>query len=676
MKPMERGLNVLVAAIAVAVALLMPATDFYVAYRSTVSILDTEAEINAAAATTVVHANPELWRYASIRLEDLLHRRPSDGSLEVRAIVEMDGRPIAESRDPLEAPLIRREALIHDGGLPVARLQITRSLRPDLIDSLWIAMFSILLSGAAFVGLRLLPLRALHAAQARLEHLSQFDELTGLPNRALFRDRLQHAMRRAKRENRSLAMMALGLDRFKTINESLGHETGDRLLRHVADLLARCIRDSDSILAPSPIAQGAGRDGDYMLSRLGGDQFAIIVENVVDPENAAAIARRILAELGEPLTIDGAEIFLSASIGLSMFPADDVDIDQLVRRADLALARSKELGSNGYQFFNPAMNARIHDRLSLETDLRHALDRGEFQLHYQPQVDCRSGRLLGVEALIRWNRPGRGLVPPDRFIPALEETGLIVAVGEWVIATACRQLAAWDAAGLPPLGVAVNLSARQFRQADLADSIEGALRLTGLAPARLELELTESLLMLDDEMTRNVMGELKRTGVRIAIDDFGTGHSSLAYLKRFDVDTLKIDRSFVRDVDVDADNRAIAAAIVALAHSLKLSVVAEGVEKPEQLAVLRELGCDSLQGYLVSRPQPAAALADFLAECESRDAADGRCLVAGLVAGPVPPAATPASAPAPADVRPASAGPTEAAGAFATPESTAESGIA
>ena len=457
--------------------------------------------------------------------------------------------------------------------------------------------------------------------QDRLAYLANYDSLTGLPNRILFRDRLGQAMERARRCQRGMGLMFIDLDRFKVVNDSLGHEVGDLLLRHVAELLNASLRTVDTL------ARGNADDGAFTVSRLGGDEFTVIVEGV-GAEQAAMIAQRILTALTAPFMHAGHEIYVSASIGISLYPSDDTDLDGLIRHTDMAMYRSKDLGRNTYNFYSDDMNASVAARLELEASLRHALERDEFVLHYQPKADLGTGAITGVEALIRWNRPGHPMVAPNVFIAALEDTGMIVPVGAWVVRTACAEVASWDRFGLPPLSLAVNLSARQFRQADLSQMIAGALRASGLTADRLELELTESLLMEDNALSAAVLAAFSQMGLRVAIDDFGTGHSSLSYLKRFSVDTLKIDRSFVRDTPDDPEDCAIATAIVALAHSLKLKVVAEGVETRDQLAFLRGLGCDEMQGYLLSRPLPAAQLLAWL----QRPRGDGNSLLSSLEA--------------------------------------------
>ncbi|MBE0548618.1 MAG: EAL domain-containing protein [Rubrivivax sp.] len=441
--------------------------------------------------------------------------------------------------------------------------------------------------------------------QERLAFLANFDSLTGLPNRTLFRDRLAQAMGRAQRSGRPLALMFLDLDRFKVINDSLGHEAGDRLLQHVAQTLTHSLRGADSVarlVDAEPIT----------LSRLGGDEFTVIAEGLGGVEDAMLVARRLLDALNTPVLLGGEEVVVSASIGISMYPTDDVDLDTLVRHTDMAMYRSKSLGRSTYSFFSDDLNAAVAARLSLEVALRHAMERNEFLLHFQPKVCLRTGTVTGVEALLRWQRPDLGLVPPDRFISVLEDTGMILPVGAWVIRAACAQLGEWDRMGLPPLRMAVNLSARQFRHQFLASMVEDTLRENCIVPGRLEIELTESLLMEDNETNRSMLASFSRMGVRMAIDDFGTGHSSLSYLKRFNIDTLKIDRSFVKSLPDSSEDLAISTAIIAMARSMQMSVVAEGVETEPQAQILRELGCDEMQGYLLSRPLPPADLVAWL----------------------------------------------------------------
>ena len=458
-------------------------------------------------------------------------------------------------------------------------------------------------SGVEHVLVRVRDASERHDTQERLKQLANYDSLTGLPNRVLFRDRLGQAMARARRHGQPMALMFLDLDRFKVVNDELGHEAGDLLLQHVANTLSACLREGDTVTH--------GEASLHTLSRLGGDEFTLIVENVGSAEDAAHVARRMLEALGEPFVLGEEELVVTASIGISIYPTDDVDLDTLIRHTDMAMYRSKSLGRATYSFFSEDLSAAVTARVSLEGSLRRAVEREEFILHFQPKADLRSGKIMGVEALVRWQRPGHGLVPPDRFVSVLEDTGLILPVGAWVIRAACEQLAAWDRLGLPPLRLAVNLSARQFRHLYLASLIEDSLRENAIAPERLEIELTESLLMEDNDTTRAMLASFRRLGVRLAIDDFGTGHSSLSYIRRFAIDTLKIDRSFVQSLPDNSEDTAICSAVIALGRNMKMCVVAEGVETPEQAHVLRELGCDEVQGWWISRPMPGADFASW-----------------------------------------------------------------
>ncbi len=441
--------------------------------------------------------------------------------------------------------------------------------------------------------------------QERLAYLASFDSLTGLPNRALFRDRLERAMLRASRGGESVALMFLDLDHFKVINDSLGHDVGDRLLQHLAETLKGCLRAADSV---------ARADDRFTVSRVGGDEFTVIAEGVTGADDAALIAQRILDAVEQPFSWEGQELHITASIGISVYPSDNTDLDGLIRHTDMAMYRAKALGRGAFSFYSDELSAEVAARLSLENNLRRAVERNEFELHYQPKARLSTGRITGVEALIRWRCPVDGVVSPGRFIGVLEDSGLILPVGAWAIRSALKELAGLDSAGLPPISMAINLSARQFRQPFLARHIADALSDAGVAPERLEIELTESLLMEDNDTTRSVLAALAEMGVRVAMDDFGTGHSSLSYLKRFAIDTLKIDRSFVRELPNDPEDQAIATAIVAMGRSLNMKVVAEGVENEAQAEFLNQLGCDEMQGYLLSRPMPSDLLLPWLKE--------------------------------------------------------------
>ena len=433
-------------------------------------------------------------------------------------------------------------------------------------------------------------------AEARIEFLAHHDILTGLPNRVLLRDRFEQALARAQRSRKHVAMLYLDLDNFKMVNDTLGHAAGDKLLLEAVKRLIHCTRDSDTI------------------SRQGGDEFILLLNEIPDMETVERVAADILRQLAEPVEINGHAMNASCSIGVAMYPQDGSDFDSLLQKADTAMYNAKDAGRNTYRFFDDRMNRQAHEHLMLQNRLHQALYRAELQLHYQPQLDADGGKVTGVEALLRWHNPELGDVPPARFIPVAEDCGLIVPIGAWVIEQACRQAQAWRQAGLPDLTMSVNLSALQFRRAGLIETVAGALARSGLPPHLLELELTETILLQDVENTLDTVRQLKALGVRLSIDDFGTGYSSLSYLKRFAVDRLKIDQSFVRDINTDPDDAAIVTAIIQLARSLRLGIIAEGVETPEQLAFLREAGCSEVQGYLFSRPLAPAALDAFLRE--------------------------------------------------------------
>ncbi|WP_332876759.1 EAL domain-containing protein [Massilia sp. S19_KUP03_FR1] len=431
-------------------------------------------------------------------------------------------------------------------------------------------------------------------AQARVHNMAYYDALTGLPNRALLADRLERAMAMARRGQRQLAVMFLDLDRFKNINDSLGHMTGDTLLKEVAQRLVGAVRSSDTV------------------ARLGGDEFVVVAPGVRGNGECAAVGDKIIAALAAPFLIEGRTLHISPSIGICLYPDDGVDVDTLMRHADAAMYAAKAAGRNNYQFFTAHMNQAAARHFELESSLRGALARGEFELFYQPLFKTATRRLAALEVLLRWRRPVHGLMLPDEFIPILEENGMIVPVGEWVMRRACEQSMAWQRAGLPAVPIAVNLSARQFMHRGLVDAMQAIVSDTGIDPALLECEITETALMEHGAQTLEILSQIAQMGVKLSIDDFGTGYSSLAYLKRFPVHTLKIDRAFVRDLETSSEDRAIVAAIVALSGSLQLAVVAEGVETEAQFALLREQGCQLVQGYLFSKPVDAAATQKLL----------------------------------------------------------------
>jgi diguanylate cyclase (GGDEF)-like protein/PAS domain S-box-containing protein len=420
-----------------------------------------------------------------------------------------------------------------------------------------------------------------------LPRSGQYDPLTGLPDRVLLEDRLRQALANARRNRSQVVLLLSDLDCFKLVNDSLGHAIGDRLLQAVTGRLRDCLRESDT------------------LSRRGGDEFVVVLSELRNLEDAAHVAEKLLKSLAEPYTLDGHQLYITASIGISIFPDDGQDLEGLLKNADVAMYYAKQNGRNRYQFFTPAMNTRAFDYLMMQNRLRRALERQEFELYYQPQVDLRRNTIVGAEALIRWRDPEQGIISPGTFIPVAEESGLIVPIGEWVIQEACQQHRRWQVDGLPTVPIAVNLSAAQFRRDNFQQVMETALVDNKLNPNCLELELTEGILMQDTEDAILTLRELKSTGVQLSIDDFGTGYSSLSYLKRFPIDKLKVDQSFVRDITLNEDDAEITKAIINMAHGLGLKVIAEGVETEDQLKFLRWQRCDDMQGYYYSRPLPA-----------------------------------------------------------------------
>lgn len=434
----------------------------------------------------------------------------------------------------------------------------------------------------------------LRESEARLNYLAYHDALTDLPNRLLFQDRLQHSMSKARRCAQQVAILFLDLDRFKKINDSLGHEVGDSLLKVVAHRLRNCMRHSDTV------------------ARLGGDEFVVIVEQFRQMKEVLLVARKILQTLSIPTTIRNHELSVTASIGISLYPDDSDDVEGLMRCADMAMYRAKENDRENYQFYTPEMSQGAVEMLLLEGDLRKAMAQNELVVHYQPQFDLVNRRLIGIEALIRWQHPRRGLITPADFVPLAEETGLIVPIGEWVLRTACAQNKAWQQAGYTPFKVAVNLSGLQFGQKSLVSTVDKVLSESGLDPKYLELELTETVVMNDAEAAIAALEALGDMNVTLAIDDFGTGYSSLSYLKRFPIHRLKIDRSFVRECTVNVNDAAIISSIIALAHGMNFEVIAEGVETAEQLRFLRQQGSDGGQGYLYCPPLPVWSFEKFL----------------------------------------------------------------
>ena len=519
-----------------------------------------------------------------------------DGPLFCYQVSHHQESPCNSSEHPCPLQEVQRTGravnVVHEHKLPNGEMRSFELLASPLWDEE--GELSGIIESARDITDRLKVEDDLREHQRHLDFLAHHDSLTGLPNRLLLNDRLRHAMATAARNKQTLGLLFIDLDRFKNINDSLGHELGDDLLREVAKRLSGCLRDLDT------------------LARMGGDEFVVVLERVKSPQEVSLVANKILDCFSRSFLLSGHEIFTTASIGISLYPDDAVDVMGLMKSADSAMYRAKGSGRNNYQFYRPEMNARTHDRLLLENSLRKALEGDQLLLHFQPQVDMVSGELTGIEALVRWQPPGQEMVSPGDFIPLAEETGLILPLGEWVLRAVCLQISRWQTAGLKPVQVSLNISALQFNQHNFLEVVDRILAETGIDPQWIEFELTESAAMANVESTINILDQLKQRGIKLTIDDFGTGYSSLSYLKRLPISKLKIDRSFVRDITVDSHNASITTSIVALARSMQLNVLAEGVETQEQSRILLEQGCQLGQGFLYSRPVSAAEMEKIL----------------------------------------------------------------
>jgi diguanylate cyclase (GGDEF)-like protein/PAS domain S-box-containing protein len=491
---------------------------------------------------------------------------PTERSVELNQTVHLPMNCILVRRDGSEVPIEDSVAPIHDReGQPTGAVVVFRDVS------------------------------VARAMALEMTHSAQHDFLTGMPNRMLLNDRVNQAIAWAQRNSKKVAVLFLDLDGFKHINDSLGHPTGDKLLQSIAKRLVDCVRGSDTV------------------SRQGGDEFVVLLTEVSQSEDAAVTARRMLQTVAEAHSVDQHDLHVTTSIGVSVFPDDGMDAETLIKNADTAMYQAKENGRQSYQFFKPAMNVRAVERQSIEESLRRALEREEFLVHYQPKVNLRTGDISGAEALIRWNHPTRGMVPPGDFIPIAEDCGLILPIGNWILREACKQARTWMDAGLPLTTMAVNISAMEFRDDDFLNGVFKILEETGLDPRSLELELTESVLMKRAESTQSILKTLRASGVQLAVDDFGTGYSSLSYLRKFPIDALKIDQSFIRQITTAPDETTIVTAVISMGRSLKLRVIAEGVESQEELAFLQAHQCDEAQGYYFSRPVLPEQFAKLLA---------------------------------------------------------------
>ncbi len=501
---------------------------------------------------------------------------------------------VPESGRPVLTELIRQA----NAGQKLSRLE-AKLMRADgeLPVDLSIAMVTF--DGKPAVQMAAHDLSRLKEAENRLDYLAYHDALTGLPNLILLGDMLAREISRAKRTDELLAVLHLDINRFKEINDTLGFTVGDHALQAIARLVSNALRESDAV------------------ARMSADKFILLLPGILDATATEETCRRILELFQIPLQVDGNELYITPSIGITLYPTDGDTAESLFKHAEIAMDRAKS-GGTGYQFFSAEMVEKVAERKAIENDLRKAIERKEFVLFYQPEIDLKTGDLVGAEALLRWRHPERGLVPPMSFIPLAEETGLIVPISQWVMREAARRNKAWQDAGYPPIRVAVNISARLFERPDFIDDVTTALVETGLPPQYFEAEVTETMAMKDFDVTISILGRLHKLGVPIAIDDFGTGHSSLAYLKKFPAHMLKVDRSFIKDMTVDSDDAAIAQAIVAMAHSLKMHAIAEGVETVEQLELIRGFGCDEVQGFFFSKPLPEDEFEKFMIEQPQR----------------------------------------------------------
>lgn len=552
-----------------------------------------EAQINAHDVSELATRNPGMWTFEALRLNELVGDKDPTSS---QAIFESNGTLVTQiGSSDLQRPVLHHVHPILDSGLQVGEVVVSKSINNYLRQSLLLFVFSSIAGGLAFWGLKSMPLRLLKRAVDRAAYLASHDPLTRLPNRTLFGEWMLHYLTKGRDAQSTLAVLCLDLDHFKEVNDILGHSAGDDLLLQATNRMTDCIQRND------------------VVARLGGDEFAFIQMDGPQPESSTLLADRLIAALSQPFDLNGSEVTVGASIGITLHDESDgaQSGEELLRQADLALYRAKSEGRGTFRYFEDEMNEKLIARKRLENDLRNAIARDELQLHFQPQIDLETNEISGVEALLRWDRGGNGLVAPDDFIPLAEETGLIIPIGEWVIRRACACARDW-----PDLTVAVNVSPVQFRQGNLAQTVRDALAQEGVDPRRLEVEITEGVLLKHTEDTMQTLAELQSMGVKIAMDDFGTGYSSLNYLRSFPFDKIKIDRSFVSDLGKDGDADSIIDAVISLGQSIGMKANAEGVETVEQAQLLRDKGCDEAQGFLFSRPLPSSSIGELLADWE------------------------------------------------------------
>jgi diguanylate cyclase (GGDEF)-like protein len=598
---LARIVTALAAIVALTLTLALPAAYYLSAHTARQAAIDAEAKLAAVAISQLASSNPTLWVFENARIRGMLAVLGPPQEAEQRGVFAARGQLIADQGGDVPPPVMVATSPIYDSGTIVGRVDVQRSQRRLFAMTAVIAALAGSLGAIAFAVLRSVPLRLLSRALARSAHLATHDILTGLPNRALFQDRLAQALAWSRREGASLAVLYLDLDRFKAVNDTLGHAVGDRLLVGVTARLRACIRETDT------------------LARLGGDEFAIVQVGARQLADTEMLAQRLIDSMDGAFVLDGHQVSVGASVGVALRSMTDLMVSQanvgvLLQEADVALYRAKEDGRGAYQFFSADMNRKLLERQALEADMLEALEKGQFRLHYQPQFDLNDRQIVGAEALIRWLHPHRGEICPDAFIPLAEETGLIMRIGEWVLHEACRQAAAWP--GLRCM--AVNVSPVQFRRAGFIDQVQRALQQASLEPARLEVEITEGVLLNETAETLATLRRLRSMGVAIAMDDFGTGYSSLGYLQKFRFDKIKIDRSFVRNLGVDVHAAEIVRAVLRMSHAMGIRVNAEGVEHEQQANMLQDEGCEEVQGFLFGRALAAAEFAELLARGSCR----------------------------------------------------------
>ncbi len=594
---------------ALAVAIGTPLGHFYFTYKNEHVQLGAEATMLAKSFTEIVSKDAELWQFKVHRLRSVLSERGNAPQDEVRQLMQADGSLIIQHPDGVKIPGRPQIVVYHnvyDFGRLIGRVVITKSLWPIIHHCIWISLLSGTAGLAIFWFMSVYPLRALQHAWGRISYLASNDALTGLANRTIFVDRLDSAIADEERQTAALTVFCLDLDHFKEVNDMLGHASGDEVLREAARRMRECIRKSDTI------------------ARLGGDEFAILQMDASDPGDSASLAGRLISKLSEPFEVDGQDVFIGASVGIALHTPDDpVTAGQLLKNADLALYKSKEKGRGTYTFFREDLDAELRERKSLERDIRQALRESEFSQVYQPQVDTRTNAIVGLEVLARWHHAERGNVPPAIFIPIVERLGLMRQFTEQVLDAACTAGLKW-----PGVHIAVNISPSLFDRDDLVETVRKVLERTSFPTERLELEITEEVLMSDVSKTLEILDQLRQLGIKISMDDFGKGYSSLSYMRQFRFDKVKIDRSFVTDISGDQGAQAIVRAIVGMCRALDMRVMAEGVETLSEFDVLSQEGCDELQGYFFGRPSPEKQINELLEAPGSPPIGDGRMFAA------------------------------------------------